>query len=159
VRLAKYDFVPDVDVFVRYSHQNNVPFLASNFGTVGVRLSYELFTGGGERATVRERDAQVAQAEENPSPVAHEEGVRGPTASNKVERTRQMIAVSEELLVLRAESRRLTGEQLAHGTALRSQSLASVAQELEAQAGMLQSRLDYLQAAAEMDEALGRTPR
>src|SRR4029079_12807065 len=65
VRLAKYDFVPDVEVFARYSHQNKVPFLAPNFGTFGVRLSYDLFSGGKKRSTVRERDAQLAQAKEN----------------------------------------------------------------------------------------------
>jgi len=159
VRLAKYDFVPDVDVFARYSHQNNVPFLASNFGTVGVRLSYELFSGGRKRATVRERDTELARANENLSRIADEAELRVQTAYNKLERTRQMIAVSAELVALRAESRRTTAEQVAHGSALRSQSLATVAQELEARAGSLQSQLDYLQAAAELDDAIGRTPR
>jgi outer membrane protein TolC len=159
VRLAKYDFVPDVDVFARYSHQNNVPFLASNFGTLGVRLSYELFSGGRKRATLRERDVVLAQARENLTRISDEVELRVQTAYNKLERTRQMIAVSDELLSLRAESRRMTVEQVAHGSALRSQSLATVAQELEAKAGSLQSQLDYLQAAAELDDAIGRTPR
>src|SRR5262249_27486126 len=38
VRLARYQFVPDVEVFARYSWQRNVPFLANNFGTIGVRM-------------------------------------------------------------------------------------------------------------------------
>jgi outer membrane protein TolC len=159
VRLAKYEFVPDVDVFARYSHQNNVPFLASNFGTFGVRLSYDLFDGGKKRATVRERDAQLAQARENLARISDEVELRVQTAYNKLERTRQMIAVSQELLALRSESRRMTLEQVTHGTALRSQSLATAAQELEAKAVLLQSQLDHVQAAAEMDEAVGRTPR
>jgi outer membrane protein len=159
VRLAKYDFVPDVDVFARYSHQNNVPFLASNFATVGVRLSYELFSGGKKRATLRERDVVLAQARENLARISEDVELRVQTAYNKLERTREMIGVSEELVSLRAESRRITVEQVSRGSALRSQSVASVAQELEAQAGMLQSQLDYLQAAAEMDEAIGQTPR
>jgi outer membrane protein TolC len=159
IRLAKFEFVPDVDVFARYSHQNNVPFLAPNFGTFGVRLSYDLFNGGKKRATVRERDAQLAQARENLARISEEVELRVQTAYNKLDRTRQMIAVSQELLVLRSESRRVTLEQVAHGTALRSQSLATVAQELDAKAVLLQSELDYVQAAAEMDEAIGRTPR
>jgi outer membrane protein TolC len=159
VRLAKYDFVPDVDVFARYSHTNNVPFLASNFGTLGVRLSYELFSGGRKRATLRERDVVLAQAKENLARISDEVELRVQTACNKLERTRQMIAVSDELVSLRAESRRMTVEQVSHGSALRSQSQATVAQELEAKAGSLQSRLDYLQAAAELDDAIGRTPR
>src|SRR5882762_461214 len=36
-RLAKTDmWVPDVEAFARYSYQNNVPFLAHNFGTFGI---------------------------------------------------------------------------------------------------------------------------
>jgi outer membrane protein TolC len=159
VRLAKFEFVPDVDIFARYSHQNNVPFLAPNFGTFGVRLSYDLFNGGKRRATVRQRDAQLAQARENLARISEEIELRVQTAYNKLERTRQMIAVSEELLALRAEGRRMTVEQVAHGSALRSQSLASVAQELDAKAVLLQSTLDFVQAGAEMDEAIGRTPR
>jgi outer membrane protein TolC len=159
VILAKYEFVPDVKIFARYSHQDRVPFLAPNFGTFGVLLSYDLFDGGKRGATIRERDAELAQAKENLARISDDVELRVQTAYNRLARTRQMIAVSEELLLLRAESRRMTVEQVAHGSALRSQSLTSVAQELEANAGMLQSQLDYLQAAAEMDDAIGRTPR
>jgi len=159
VRLAKFEFIPDVDVFARYSHQNDVPFLAENFGTFGVRLSYELFSGGKKRATVRERSAQLAQAQENLARIQDDVELRVQAAYNKLDRTRQMIAVSEELLTLRAENRRMTLEEVAHGSALRSQSQATAAQELEAKAVLLQSRLEYVQAAAEMDEAIGRTPR
>jgi outer membrane protein TolC len=159
VRLAKFEFVPDIDVFARYSHQNNVPFLAENFGTFGVRLSYDLFDGGKKRATVRERSTQLAQARENLARIEDDVELRVQAAHNKLDRTRQMIAVSEELLALRAENGRMTLEQVAHGSALRSQSLATAAQELEAKATLLQSRLESVQAAAEMDEAIGRTPR
>jgi outer membrane protein TolC len=159
VRLARYDFVPDVDVFARYSHTNNVPFLASNFGMLGIRLSYELFSGGRKRATLRERDVELAEARENLTRISDDVELQVQTAFNKLERTRQMMAVSDELVSLRSESRRMTVEQVSHGSALRSQSLATVALELEARAGSLQSQLDYLQAAAELDEAIGRTPR
>ena len=66
VRLAKTDiWVPDVDAFARYSHQENVPFLAHNFGTFGVHFGYDLFDGGRKRAVLRERQAQLSQAKEN----------------------------------------------------------------------------------------------
>jgi len=37
---------PDVEAFGRYSYQNNVPFLARNFGTFGIHLGYDLSTEG-----------------------------------------------------------------------------------------------------------------
>jgi outer membrane protein len=159
VRLAQYDYVPDVAAFARYSFQDNVPFLASNFATVGIHLTYELFDGGKRRASVAARRAQLAQARENLVRLRDDVELRVSTAYNKLERTRQMVAVSQELVTLRGESRRVTSEQLTRGAALRSLAAASLAQELEAKALLLQSRLDYVQAAAEMDEAIGRTPR
>jgi len=159
VRLAKYDFVPDVDAFARYSFQNNVPFLASRFGTVGIRASVDLFDGGRKRGVLRERETQLAQAKENLARISDDVELRVQTAYNKIERTRQMIAVSEELLGLRAESRRVAAELLTDGGALGSQARESAAQELEARAALLQSQLDYVQAADDMDAAIGRRRR
>jgi len=47
---------------------------------------------------------------------------------------------------------------LANGSVLRSQAQAALAQELEAKALLLQSQLDYVQAADEMKQAIGQTP-
>lgn len=159
VRLAKYEFIPDVEAFVRYSFQNNVPFLASRFGTVGVRGSIDLFNGGRKQAVLREREIQLAQAKENLARLSDEVELRVQTAYNKIERTRQMVTVSEELVALRGESRRVTANLLVRGGALASQAKESSALELDAQAALLQSQLDYLLAADEMDVAIGRRPR
>jgi outer membrane protein TolC len=159
VRLAKYALIPDVEAFARYSFQNNVPFLAGRFGTVGIRASVDLFDGGRKRAVLRERETQLAQAKENFARLSDEVELRVQTAYNKIERTRQMVAVSEELLALRGESRRVAADLLVHGGALGSQAKESAAQELDAQAALLQSQLDYVQAANEMDTAIGRRPR
>jgi outer membrane protein TolC len=159
VRLAKYEFIPDVEAFARYSFQNNVPFLAGHFGTVGIRATVDLFEGGRKRAILRERETQLAQAKENLARIEDEVELRVQTAYNKMERTGQMVAVSKELLALRSESRRVAAALLVNGGALGSQSKESDAQELEAQAGLLQSQLDSVQAADEMDVAIGRRPR
>ena len=159
VRYARYQFIPEVEVFARYSWQRNVPFLASNFGTIGARMSYELFDGGRRAATVRERNAQLAQAKENLARLSDEVELRVQTARNKLERTQEMVAVATELLTLRTELRRVSAEQFTRGSALRSQTSASVAQEFEAGAALLQAQLDYLQAADEMEVAIGRRPQ
>jgi outer membrane protein TolC len=159
VRFARYEFLPDVEAFARYSFQRNVPFLADRFGTIGVRASYDLFDGGRKRAVLRERETLLAQAKENLARVSDDVELRVQTAYNKMERTRQMVAVAEELLALRAESRRVAVDLLVHGGALGSQAKESTAQELDAQAALLQSQLDYLQAADEMDAAIGRRPQ
>ena len=159
VRLAKADYVPDVTAFARYSYQENVPFLAHNFGSFGVHFGYDLFDGGKKRSTLREHEAQLAQAKENLARVKDEVELRVQTAWNKVERTRQMVKVSEELLALREESSRVSAQQLDRGVALRSQADSAAAQELDARTSLLQSQLDYIQAQDEITHAIGSTPK
>jgi outer membrane protein TolC len=157
VRAAKREYIPDIEAFARYSYQENVPFLARNFGTFGVHFGYDLFDGGKKRATVRERDAQLAQAKENLARISDEVEVRVQTAYNKLERTRQMVAVSQELLATRQEARRVSAQQLQQGTYLRSQADAAAAREFEAQTLLLQSQLEYAQAQDELTNAIGET--
>jgi outer membrane protein TolC len=158
VRLAKRQYLPDVEAFARYSYQDNVPFLARNFGTFGVHFGYDLFDGGRRSAAIGEHKAQLAQAEENLARIKEEVELRVQTAYNKLERTRQMIKVSEELLALRMESRRIFVQQIKEGTALQSQVDSATAHELDAKTLLLQSQLDYIQAEDEMTEAMGIAP-
>ena len=159
VRLGKTDlYVPDVEAFARYSYQNNVPFLARNFGSFGVHFSYDIFDSGRKRSLLRERQSQLAQAKENLAWVTDEVELAVQTAYNKLERTQQMRKVSEELLALRTESNRVLHQQLVRGEALTSQADLATAQELDAQTLLLQSQLDYTQANDEMIHAVGRTP-
>src|SRR5262249_4472397 len=72
VRLAKYEFIPDVEVFARYSFQRDVPFLADHFGTIGVRASYDVFDGGRKRAALREHETQLSEAKENLARISDE---------------------------------------------------------------------------------------
>ena len=159
VREAKREYIPDIEAFARYSYQENVPFLARNFGTFGVHFSYELFDGGKKRARLRERDAQLAQASENLARISDEVEVRVQTAYNKVERTQQMVAVSKELLATRQEARRVSAQQLQQGAYLRSQADGAAAQEFEAQTLLLQSQLEYAQAQDELTDAVGQTAK
>jgi len=159
VRLAKTDiYVPDVEAFARYSYQNNVPFLARNFGSFGIHFSYDLFDSGRKRALLRERDSQLSQAKENLARLTDEVELAVQTAYNKLERTDQMRKVSEELLALRTESNRVLHEELTRGEVLSSQANMATAQELDARTLLLQSQLDYTQANDEIVHAIGRTP-
>jgi outer membrane protein TolC len=159
VHLGKTDlYVPDVDAFARYSYQNNVPFLARNFGSFGVHFSYDLFDSGRKRGILRERQSQLAQAKEDLARLTDEVELAVQTAYNKLERTQQMRNVSEELLALRSESNRVLHQQLVRGEALTSQADLATAQELDARTLLLQSQLDYTQANDEIIHAMGQTP-
>jgi outer membrane protein TolC len=158
VQLSKADYVPDVTAFARYDYQNQVPFLARNFGVFGLELTYDLFDGGRRRAAVRESDAAAAEAKENLARVTEDVELRLQIAYNKLQRTREMVQVSQELYALRAESSRVSAQQLQKGEALQSQAQNAVAQEFDAKTVLLQSQLDYIQASDEVTEAMGLTP-
>jgi len=159
VRLSKADYFPDISAFARYSYQDNVPFLARNFGTFGAQLTYDLFDGGRRKANLGESNARLGQARENLARITDEIQRRVETAANKLARTREMVEVSQQILTLRTESSRVSAQQLEKGEALPSQADTAVAQEFEAKARLLQSQLDYVQARDEMIQAIGLTPQ
>jgi outer membrane protein TolC len=158
-RLAKTDmWVPDVEAFARYSYTNNVPFLARNFGTVGIHFGFDVFDSGRKKASLREREAQLSQAKENLAKLTDEVELTVETAYNKLDRTQQMLKVSEEVVALRTESNRVMQQKLLQGAALNSQAANTTAQQYDATALLLQSQLDFLQAHDELLNAIGRTP-
>jgi outer membrane protein TolC len=159
VRLAKADYFPDVAAIARYSYQDNVPFLARNFGTFGAQLTYDLFDGGRRKAKLGESNTRLGQAREDLARITDEVERRVDTAANKLARTQEMVEVSQEILALRTESSRVSAQQLERGEALPSQADAAIAQEFDAKTRLLQSQLDYVQAGDEMIQAIGLTPK
>src|SRR6266568_4450384 len=155
-RLAKTDiWVPDVEAFARYSYQNNVPFLARNFGTFGIHFGFDVFDSGRKKASLREREAQLSQAKENLAKLRDDVELTVQTAYNKLDRTQQMLKVSEEVVALRTESNRVMEQKLFQGAALNSQAANATAQQYDAKALLLQSQLDFLHANDELLNAIG----
>jgi len=97
----------------------------------------------------------LAQAKENLARLTDEVELAVHTAFNKLERTQQMLKVSEEVVALRSESNRVPQQELLQGAALKSQAALATAQEYEAKTLLLQSQLDYSQAHDEFIHALG----
>ena len=158
VAAAKTAYIPDVTAFARYSYQNGVPFLVHNFGTFGVNLDYDLFDFGKRRAAVRERAAQLAQAEQNLERLKEEVAVAIERSYNKVERTKSLVSVATQVASLRQESERLATNQATQGEVLVSERRQATAARYKAQADLLQASLGYLLAQAELEQAVGRTP-
>jgi outer membrane protein TolC len=158
VTAAKAAYIPDVTAYARHSYQDGVPFLVRNFGTFGVNLNWEVFDFGKRRAAVREREAQLAQAEENLRRLKEEVAVGIERTYNKLERTRNMVRVANEVVKLRQESERLAQNQLTQGVILVSDRRQATAASYKAQADYLQASLGYLLAWAELEQAVGRTP-
>src|SRR5258708_33522261 len=111
VAAAGTAYIPDVTAYARHSYQNGVPFLVHNFGEFGVHLNWEIFDFGKRRAAGRERQTQLAEAEENARRLKDEVAVTIQRSYNKVERTRNMVQVANQVVKLRQESERLAENQ------------------------------------------------
>jgi outer membrane protein TolC len=158
VTSAKSEYIPNVAVYARQSYENGVPFFPRNFGTFGVLMNYDVFDFGKRRAAVRQREAQLAQAQENVERLKEEIAVQIEQSANKVERTRKMVEVASEVARLRTESERVSENQLKEGVVLVSQRRQASAASYKAQADLLQAQLAYMLAQAELQQTLGRTP-
>jgi len=158
VAAAKTEYIPDVTAFARHSYQDGVPFLVRNFGTVGVNVSYTLWDFGKRRATVRERAAQVSEAEQNLERLKEHVAVEVERSFNKLERTKSMVNVATQVAKLREESERLATDQATQGVVLVSDVKHASAANYKAKADLLQATLGYVQAHAELERTVGRTP-
>jgi len=155
---AKSEYIPNVTAWARQSYQDNWPFLVRNFGTFGVTLTWDVFDFGKRRAAVREKEAQLAQAEENLQRLKEEAAVSIERSYNRVQQTRSLVQVATQVVKLRQESERLAQNQHTHGVALGSQLGQAAAATYKAQADFVHANLGYLLAWAELQEAAGITP-
>jgi len=150
VTAAKSAYIPDITAYARHTYQNGVPFFVRNFGSFGLVLNWEVFDFGKRQAAVREREAQLAQAEENLRRLKDEIAVGIEKSYNKVQRTRKLVQVANQVVSLRQEGERLAGNQLIQGVALMSDRQQATAATYKAQADFLQATLGYLLAWAEL---------
>jgi len=158
VAAAKSAYIPDITAYARHSYQDGVPFVVRNFGTFGVNLNWDVFDFGKRRAAVRERETQLAEAQENLRRLKDSVAVGIERSYNKVERTRHLVQVASQVVQLRQESERLAQNQLTQGVVLVAERRQATAATYRAQADYLQASLGYLLAWAELEREAGRTP-
>jgi outer membrane protein TolC len=155
---AKSAYIPDITAYARHSYQDGVPFLLRNFGTFGFHLTWDVFDFGKRRAAVLERQAELAQADENLKRLKEEAAVAIERSYNKLERTRSVVQVATQVVKLRQEGERLAQNELTQGVILASERRQATAASYQAQADFLRASLGYLLAWAELEQAAGRTP-
>jgi outer membrane protein TolC len=155
VAAARTKYIPDVAVFAQYDYTDGVPFLVHNYGTFGVRLKYDIFDFGRRRDEVREQSIQLREAEENLQRLKDEVAVQVEQTYNKLERTKDMVEVAQQVVDLRTESDRLSSNQLKQGVVLVSDRRKASAAVYQAKAGLLQADLAYVLSRAELDRVIG----
>jgi outer membrane protein TolC len=158
VTSAKSAFIPDITAYASDTWQNGVPFIVTNFGTVGVRLNYDVVDFGKRRAAVRERDAQLAEAEENLKRLKDSISAQVERTYNALERTKNLVAVADQVVALRRENERLSHNQVTEGVVTVANTLEATSATYKSQVDLLQANLNYMLAWAELKQTIGQTP-
>jgi multidrug efflux pump subunit AcrB len=159
VRAAEYEFIPDIDAFARHTYQSGVPFVAHNFGTFGLQMTWTIFDWGKRKGVVGQRDAQLTQAEENLRRVTDRVAVDVDKAYRKLEQSHQMIAVAAEALALQKESERLTANRFQAGVTSAAKQAQAIAATGKAELDELDARLAHELALAEIGRIAGLRSR
>jgi outer membrane protein TolC len=155
ISAAKADYIPDVGLFAQHIYQNGVPFLASNNAVFGVRLNYNLFDWGKRSGAVREREAQLAQAEVEAQRIERRIQIDMGKAYRRVQRVAGLVSVSREALNVRREALRITKDQFELGLSGRAAYEETNAAVFAADADVAAAEYQMATAEAELDRLAG----
>jgi len=155
VSAARAEYIPEVGAFVQYIHENGASFVSPNTGAVGLNLKWTVFEFGKRRGQVSERQAEVAQAEENLAQVRRRVQVDVEKAVRKLNRAETALDSAKQLLASATEARRVTSDRVEAGTANQSTLLDAEAAISGAQADVLRAEYDRSVAAADLARLAG----
>jgi multidrug efflux pump subunit AcrB/outer membrane protein TolC len=157
VNAARAEFIPEVSAFAEHVYQNGVPLLPENSGIFGLRVDWTLSEFGKRTGEIRERRAQLGEAEEN---LKHtEERVRMDTEKEvrKLRRAETGLEAARESVAARVEMRRITANQVEVATATPAALKEAEAELAEAQAQLFDAEMERAIAEGELARTLGRS--
>ncbi len=156
LRAAHADYLPEISVFAMHAYHNNLSFFPANVGTVGAKMTWNIFDWGKRAAAVGERQAQLAQAEENLNRLRSRVRITVAQSRRKVDRLADLIKVADQAVAARREAARISSDhaELGTTTALTARQAAAALAESEAQA--TEARAGLRLAIAELNRTLGR---
>ena len=153
---AHAEYIPEIGAFAQYVHQDGVPLLTENNGLIGLRMNWTLLEFGKRSGQVHERQAQVAEAEENLRHAENRVRVDIEKEVRKVRRTETGLEAARESVAARTEMSRITANQVEAKIVNASALKEANAQLAEAEAGLFQAEAERSTARAELERTMGR---
>ena len=152
---AHAEYIPEIGAFAQYVHQDGVPLLTENNGLLGLKMNWTLLEFGKRSGQVHERQAQVAEAEENLRHAENRARVEIEKEVRKVRRAESGLEAARESVTARTEMRRITANQVEAKTVNASALKEADAQLAEAEALLFQAEAERATARAELERTLG----
>ena len=155
VRIKKAEYIPDLDLIVRYAHPATAEQLPQHIALAGVSLSWEVFDWGRKRREAAEREKALEQAQAGAAETRSRILLDVNTRFRKLEEAKSRLRVAE----LGREAAR---ERLQVTTARYGERVVLLADVLQAQAAVASANdqhqsavLAFWVARADFDRALG----
>lgn len=159
LKAARLDYVPDVSAFVKHTNQSGVPFLRSDFTSIGVQVSWNLFDWGRRSHVISQRSAEVTQAKENLRRVEGRVRLDIEKGYRKLEDAKALSEAAEEAFRYQAEMLRIALDQREVGLIPPARLAEARAAHAKAELERLQAHLGWCLAAAEIESILGGMPK
>jgi multidrug efflux pump subunit AcrB/outer membrane protein TolC len=153
---AHAEYIPEIGAFAQFVHQDGVPLLTENNGLIGLKMNWTLAEFGKRSGQVHERQAQVAEAEENLRHVENRVRVDIEKEVRKVRRAETGLEAARQSVAARAEMRRITANQLEANTANPSALKEAEGQLAEAEAILFQAEAERSTARAALQRTVGK---
>jgi outer membrane protein TolC len=158
VAAARDAYIPDVTGLARYSYQSGVPFLVHNFGSFGGAVTYDLFDGGAREAKLKQAKIQLAMAETQLQQTQSDVRIQIAAAYDRVEQLHELVSVVQEALKARTEAARISTEQVAQNSQLKSAAAKDSAAVFDTKASLLEAQLGLFLARNSIQQILGEHP-
>jgi outer membrane protein TolC len=156
VDAAHAEYIPDISLFAQHVYQNGVPLLPESSAAVGVRMDWTISEFGTRIGLVRERKAQLEEAEENLHANENKVSMEVQSEVRKIQRSETALKAARDSVAARAELLRITGNQVTARAATEADLKDAEAQLAEAKAQLLEAEMQQAVARAELARTLGQ---
>jgi outer membrane protein TolC len=158
IAAARDAYIPDITGLARYSYQSGVPFLVHNFGSFGGAVTYDLFDGGARQAKLKQAKIQLEIAETQLQQTQSDIRIQISAAYDRVDRLQELESVVEEALKARTEAARVSTEQVAQNSQLKSAAAKDSAAAFDTKALLLEAQLELFLAQNSIQQMMGERP-
>ena len=155
VRLHKAQYIPEISLLFRYSHNFDVKLIPDDIATIGIYASWDIFDWGFRQKEIAEKQKSVSQARNRLSEAKSQVRRDVNEKIRQLEESWMLIDVTRQDVVARKEKLRIETNKFRQDSALLAELLEARSDLEDAEEKHQQSILDCWTAKANLEKAMG----
>lgn len=154
-QIKRSDYIPDLNLVMRYSRLGNVSFIPSEVWTVGLELRWEIYDWGRKSSQLDQHSASVRQARNEIREAQYQVLVEVDAHLRQLDEARAYIGVAELMQAAAREKLRVLMSQYRERAVLLTDVLQSESELADANSDYQKALLALFTAKAQLDKTLG----